>query len=176
MPWSLKAEGLFQKTYAPVAAAAMNTTQQTEELLIQAAKRGLEVVDLVEGQEQRMRAAREYEIAYRTYSQPTLTNQDIRIAPFHLLASDRAIYFNRTHHWHMQQAEALAEHGAATVQATKWLTADLDDPEQCQAAIDFWNELTAAGSEGMVVKPWSSCPGERETGSSRRSKYGAAAT
>lgn len=37
--------------------------------------------------------------------------------------------------------------------ATRNLTVDLDDPASCAANADWWQHLTVAGGEGMVVKP-----------------------
>jgi len=36
---------------------------------------------------------------------------------------------------------------------TRHVFADTSDPASCSAAADWWRELTAAGGEGMVVKP-----------------------
>jgi protein phosphatase len=37
--------------------------------------------------------------------------------------------------------------------ATRWLEVDLSDPEAVSGAVAWWEELTAVGGEGMVVKP-----------------------
>jgi protein phosphatase len=37
--------------------------------------------------------------------------------------------------------------------ATPYRVVDVTEPSSCQAGIDWWQELTATGGEGMVVKP-----------------------
>ncbi len=37
--------------------------------------------------------------------------------------------------------------------ATAWREVDLVDVDACAAAVRWWDELTAAGGEGIVVKP-----------------------
>ena len=50
-------------------------------------------------------------------------------------------------------ADRLADAAPGLVQRTRNLVVDVTDPEQTAAAVAWWEELTAAGGEGMVVKP-----------------------
>lgn len=50
----------------------------------------------------------------------------------------------------MAMAAAMAERSPLMV-ATRWLAVDPANPEP---AIHWWEELTDAGAEGMVVKRW----------------------
>ena len=53
----------------------------------------------------------------------------------------------------MSIAETLAATGAQNVTTTRWRRLALDDASACEEATRWWEELTAAGGEGMVVKP-----------------------
>lgn len=74
----------------------------------------------------------------------------IRLAPFHLLASEGQTFFDREHVWHLQQLSRLGEQDAV-FQPTRWFECDLAGDSD--AAVDWWLQLTQAGGEGMVIKP-----------------------
>ena len=97
-----------------------------------------------------------YIASYRRYCWPVHGLQDLRLAPFHLLASEGAVHTDKDHRWHMATLGRLA---AADDQATPLLftTAThevaLDDAASIANGIAWWEELTERGGEGMVVKP-----------------------
>jgi protein phosphatase len=72
-----------------------------------------------------------------------------------LLASEGAVHFDKDHLWHMSVAERLAAQGGPIVMATRWRTARLDDAAALDEIVAWWEEVTAKGGEGMVVKPLS---------------------
>ena len=53
----------------------------------------------------------------------------------------------------MRTLAPLAEAGGGVVVATPWRRVDLADPNAEAEAIAWWQALTEAGGEGMVVKP-----------------------
>lgn len=53
----------------------------------------------------------------------------------------------------MTLAARLAEIASPTLAATSWRTIDLGDEPACADAVSWWEDLTAGGGEGMVVKP-----------------------
>jgi hypothetical protein len=50
-------------------------------------------------------------------------------------------------------ADRLAEAAPGLITVTRRQRVDTSDPDSVTAAIAWWEELTAAGGEGMVVKP-----------------------
>src|SRR6201999_3782671 len=40
------------------------------------------------------------------------------------------------------------------IRRTERVVVEVTDPASVDAAVDWWETLTAAGGEGMVVKPW----------------------
>ncbi|MBY0459890.1 MAG: polynucleotide kinase-phosphatase, partial [Gemmataceae bacterium] len=95
-------------------------------------------------------AAERFVAAYRRYCWPVNAVADLKFAPFFLLAAEGKLYFDRTHEWHMR---TLAELAAASLLATPFRVVDLTDPSQVEGATRWWLDLTAAGGEGVVVKP-----------------------
>ncbi len=77
----------------------------------------------------------------------------MKVAPFHLLASEGRVWFDQDHVWHMNLADRLAEVGDRVVTPTQWRSVALEDATACAEAIAWWEALTGGGGEGMVVKP-----------------------
>jgi protein phosphatase len=102
MPWSVKAHELVRQQYAAVGAAARIGLEHAVTALAGAARRGLEVGDLLERHRERALMAERYTAAYRRYCWPVTSAMDLRLAPFHLLASDKAVHANKPHTWHME--------------------------------------------------------------------------
>jgi protein phosphatase len=99
-----------------------------------------------------------YVDAYRQYCWPVNGVADLKLAPFHLLASEAKVHIDRYHLWHMQTLAKLAaaipaNSFASPIIATAHRMVDVTDPAQVEAGISWWEELTARGGEGMVVKP-----------------------
>ncbi len=153
MPWSLKAEGLLRDQYAAVASAGRIALREALGALEQASARGRDVAALLERFGARAAMVARYAQAYRRYGWAAAGPQDVRLAPFHLLASEGRVHADRAHSWHMNALHKLCEAGAPILHPTPWREVDLSDPAAERAATQWWFERTDAGSEGMVVKP-----------------------
>jgi protein phosphatase len=153
MPWSAKAQELLRLQYAAVGAAARLGLGESVAALEAASGRiDGELGALLERTRARSRDSTRFVAAYRRYCWPVPTIDDLKLAPFHLLASEGAVHVDKDHIWHMQ---TLAELCAADelLQPTAHLTVDTTDPESERAGTAWWTELTERGGEGMVVKP-----------------------
>lgn len=153
MPWSAKASSLIEGQYAPVAAAAVSGLAAANDALVRASARGVAIDPGPIGQ--RLARAKAYETAWSPYVWPVVGIDDIRIAPFHLLASEGAVHVDKDQTWHMGWAQRLAVQGGPTMQATTWRPLQVNDDAACLEAINWWETITARGGEGMVVKPLS---------------------
>ena len=159
LPWSAKAQELVKSQYAAVAAAARAALPQAEAALTEAAARGLDgAAALLARTSARREAAADYADAYRRYCWPVQSLDDLKLAPFHLLATEGRTYFDRDHAWHMETLRALALADPGLLRATPYQVVDLADPSEIEAATQWWAGLTAAGGEGMVVKPYDFIP------------------
>jgi protein phosphatase len=154
MPWSAKAQELLRRQYAPTGASARASLGASIEALRSAEQRGVEVGELLGRTEHRLAAASAYVDAYRRYVWAVESITDLKIAPFHLLASEGIVHADKDHGWHM---ELLAQLGAAdpeVLMATANRVIDLTDDASVEAATEWWTGLTESGGEGIVVKPW----------------------
>lgn len=153
MPWNAKGAGLISRHFTPVATAGRMGLRQAVEALERATERDPESHEkLLETMRDRRRMTELYDAAYSRYNWPVESIEDLKIAPFHLMATEGAVHADKSHHWHMATIEALADHDPI-LQATDRLTVDVKDKNQVENAAAWWTDRTDAGGEGMVVKP-----------------------
>ena len=155
LPWSAKAMELIRRQYASVGAAARAGLSSTVTALDVAAARGLDVTQLLERQRQRIEHVDHYVEAYRRYVWPVNGPSDLRLAPFHILAAETGVCIDRDHTWHLEHCDRLVAADPDWFQPTGRRAVDVTDAEDQAAGTAWWDELTATGGEGMVVKPMS---------------------
>jgi polynucleotide kinase-phosphatase len=153
MPWSAKAQALLQEQYAAVGAAAQAALGEVRPLLDLAAGRGLDVSALQGHSAEQSRSIDRYRDAYRAYCWPVNSLNDLKLAPFHLLASEGAVHADKDHVWHMERLTAICRADEALLLATPYKVIDLSDEQQVADGVSWWLGLTSNGGEGMVVKP-----------------------
>ena len=153
LPWSAKAQELLRNQYAAVGAAARFAVPAAIGALEAAAARGLEVSGMLAAWRARDAETLAYVEAYRRYCWPVNGLADLRLAPFHLLASEKAVHADRDHAWHMDTLARLAAAAPGLLVATAHRTIDVTDEASRSEGIRWWEELTARGGEGIVVKP-----------------------
>lgn len=154
LPWSAKAQVLLREQYAAVGCAARAALSDIIPELQETVRRLDDPVagDLVVRFDEQLVAIERYTDAYRHYCWPVASLDDLRLAPFHVLAGDGAVHVDKDHVWHMSTLAALAAHDDLLM-ATPYRSVALTDAADCSAAVDWWESLTRAGGEGMVVKP-----------------------
>ncbi|TXR56925.1 polynucleotide kinase-phosphatase [Quadrisphaera setariae] len=162
LPWSAKAEELLRGQYAAVGAAARAALPAAVVVLEQSAARGLDVGALLERTRRREVDAAAFTEAYRRYVWPTGVGEGrldgVQLAPFQVLAAGTAggasTFGDRDHGWHLSVADRLVEAAPALFRTTRRFRVDAADAASCEAGTAWWTELTGAGGEGMVVKPF----------------------
>ena len=152
MPWSMKAQELVLEQYAPVGASARAGLSAAQTLLQEASAHGVDTGEALASVDERLRLAQLYRDAYARYCWPVASLGDIRLAPFHLLASEGAVHSDKDHLWHLAMAERLRQADPGLFRATGHRVVNLASHEE-EDAVRWWEELTVAGGEGMVVKP-----------------------
>ncbi|MER5864656.1 polynucleotide kinase-phosphatase [Kitasatospora sp. NPDC002040] len=159
MPWSLKAVELLRRQYAAVGAAAGAALPEVLSALDRGAARGLPLGELIGRQRQRAADAEAFTVAYRRYCWPTEGLTGLRLAPFQVLAAEGANLAVRSHDEHLAWIDRLVaadDPSAPILHRTGRLLVDTSDEASVAAGVAWWEELTAAGGEGMVVKPLAS--------------------
>jgi protein phosphatase len=153
MPWSAKARDLLRQQYAAVGVAAKVALNDATNLLSQAAARGIDVGIQLEHYQQRQQMADDYIQAYRRYCWSVDSLADLKLAPFHILATEKAVHTDKSHVWHMKNIAEICAADSQLLLATNYQTVNTQDNSSIEAATEWWESLTAKGDEGMVVKP-----------------------
>jgi protein phosphatase len=158
MPWSAKAQELLRSQYAAVGAAGRASLPRAVAALEQAAARlSDENKSQIEGIEDQYRRREEnvakFVAAYRQYCWSVSSLTDLKLAPFHLLATEGGVHVEKDHVWHMEELAKICRHDPELLLATPYKIVDVTDPASEAEGIDWWTKLTERGGEGMVVKP-----------------------
>jgi protein phosphatase len=102
MPWSAKAQALIRDQYRASAAPRLLPSRMKPPRSKLPPAHGLGR-GRFPGDDARAPAhGRRYIAAYRRYCWPVSGVEDLRLAPFHLLASEGAVHSDKSHDWHMQ--------------------------------------------------------------------------
>lgn len=167
MPWSEKAQTLLSRQYAPVGRAGKESIAAAIAALEETCKRAnrpFEVDALTSGQNvdpsellERFKVKQQsisgYIDAYREYCWKVNSVDDLRIAPFHLLACEGNVFSREKHVWHMEKIKQYCTGIDPIFMATEYICVDTADENSVNAGVDWWLRLTGSGGEGMVVKP-----------------------
>lgn len=154
MPWSAKAVGLLREQYAKVGSAAVAHATALRAVAEKLAGRQVEgaeaTLDLAT---HRLESATRFRDAYRRYCWTVLTPNDLKLAPFHLLASEGRLHMDQDHHWHMAMCGRICDQDSGLFRRTQTRLVQLSDEGDREEACRWWESMVAAGGEGMVVKP-----------------------
>ncbi|MCY7385444.1 MAG: polynucleotide kinase-phosphatase [Microcoleus sp. CAN_BIN18] len=153
MPWSAKAQGLLQEQYAAVGTASRHGFAEAIKNLEQAKQRGVEVDSLLASYRERADLADRYVNAYQRYCWPVKSISDLKLAPFHILATEGNVHTDQNHCWHMEQIAEICNFDLELLLATEYKVVRIADLDSQSAGIQWWEKMTDAGGEGMVVKP-----------------------
>jgi polynucleotide kinase-phosphatase len=153
MPWSLKAQELLREQYAAVGAAARASLSDAVGALAQARSRGVDLSGLPERFESKAEGVARYTSAWRSYCWPVKSLDDVRLAPFHLLATEGAVHVDKDHVWHMEALAKVCRADERLLVATSYRVVELADAKAVEEGTRWWEALTSRGGEGMVVKP-----------------------
>jgi protein phosphatase len=159
MPWSAKAQELLRQQYAPVGVAARTALSSVIDALDTAAARSIETAELADRMRTRLVLADRYVEAYGRYAWDVASIDDLKLAPFHLLASEGKVHVDRDHVWHMETLARICSQDDGLLVATPFQVVDVTDGDEIAAGVAWWEELTSRGGEGMVVKPIDFLPG-----------------
>jgi protein phosphatase len=170
MPWSAKAQQLLQTQYAAVGSAAREAFKQALSALQRAAGRPdivrtfqvpektsakpADVAHVLAHYQERSATIDNYITAYRHYCWPVESLADLKLAPFHVLATEGKVHVDKDHIWHMETLRKVCEADSShLLPATPYRIVDLIDPQSLEHGTAWWQELVSQGGEGMVVKP-----------------------
>lgn len=156
MPWSVKAQDLLRRQYAATGAAGRAALREAAGVAAAAGERGVAIADLQGSLGERSEQIDRFVATYGGYCWPVRGLVGVRLAPFHLLASEGAVHVDKPHRWHLDTLAGLVagdDPAAPLLTSTASIDVELGDDAAERAVVGWWEVLTAGGGEGMVVKP-----------------------
>ena len=154
MPWSAKAQELLRQQYAALGAAARASLATTVSAIEGIAGQNEDAASLKQKFERRLEAVNLYVESYRRYCWPVNSVRDLKLAPFHLLATEGQVHIHQDHVWHMETLGRVCNASDGLMLATAYKVVEMADGDSVNQATAWWEELTGRGGEGMVVKPF----------------------
>jgi protein phosphatase len=175
MPWSVKAQELLRSQYAAVGASGRASLPKAVTILRQAATRlanqqntsdpsshSSDIGGLLDLYENRYESIEKFVTAYRQYCWSVQSLEDLKLAPFHLMATEGKVHADQDHVWHMETLAVICSQDPTILVSTPFKIVDLEDAESEAKGIEWWLELTSRGGEGMVVKPYQFIASDRK--------------
>jgi protein phosphatase len=163
LPWSAKAQALLRQQYAAVGSAARAALAEAMAVLEQLETHAVPgETSLLPRYRARAAMVADYVAAYRRYCWEVCSVDDLKLAPFHILATEGMVHVQHDHVWHMETLAQLCRAGSqpdlgvsqgSPLLVTPYTLVDVTDPTSQHAGTLWWEDVTSRGGEGMVVKP-----------------------
>ncbi len=153
MPWSAKAQELLRHQYAAVGSAAGAALSNAMTSLQQTSSNISEIAPLLEEYSAKQVMAGQFTAAYQRYCWMVNSLSDLKLAPFHILATEDMTHLDKNHIWHMEMIGRLCSASDGLLLATPFQVIEVTSAESLAEGVSWWQELTGKGGEGMVVKP-----------------------
>lgn len=150
MPWNLKAKELISKQYAHVAENALMDRAFLLDKLSDASKTNQALTPWLDEYNEKVTNAREFAEVFQRYCWDVDNLEDIQIAPFHVLAHSNKTFFEESHEWHMKMNHQFANYSSLFVATEYKIIADSASEDE---VVQWWEEMTQDGHEGIVIKP-----------------------
>ena len=159
MPWSAKAQELLRAQYAAVGSAGQASLNSVVATMERAANRvpGEDhetIKGLLSRFRDRQESVKRFVAAYRRYCWSVSSLDDLKLAPFHLLATEEKTHTHQNHVWQMQTLAKVCQHDPTFLLSTSFKVVDVTNPDREREGIEWWESLTNRGGEGMVIKPY----------------------
>ena len=158
MPWSAKAQELLRTQYAAVGSAGCASLPQVVQSLQQASHRltgdaRTALHQALARYQSKESNIQQFVTAYRQYCWTVNSVDDLKLAPFHLMATEGKVHTHQNHLWHMETLAKVCQQDDKLLLATTHRVVDLTDEASLEAGTSWWLSMTEQGGEGMVVKP-----------------------
>ena len=154
MPWSAKAQSLLSSQYAAVGSASKNALNEATSLLEKTKERLEGAEYLFQKFSDKKEASEAFIQSYRKYCWEVDGLEGYELAPFHIMATEGKTWLDKDHEWHMEKIKTVCAADEDLLLATPYKIVELDNEDSILEATKWWEELTAKGGEGMVVKSY----------------------
>src|SRR5439155_16264513 len=139
---------LITQHYAPVGAAAR--ADLAAELDVLQVRSDPTLAVLAEKRRGQLADVEAFSAVYRRYTWDVAGVGDLRLAPFHLLASHNRVHSAEPHTWHLERLLPLAAADSQGIIAAPAMEVDLAHPSPDAAPAAWGLGLTERGAEGLA--------------------------
>lgn len=154
MPWFVKAQVLLKNQYASVGASATAALGSVISTLEKTTERNIDGIEqLLNRFTLKMDMIADYKRAYQHYCWPVNSVNDLKLAPFHIMATEGEVHEDKDHQWHMDVIKTLCEADRELFMHTNYKIIDVFAETQIEEVVAWWTAMTEQGGEGMVIKP-----------------------
>ncbi|MFA9557741.1 polynucleotide kinase-phosphatase [Evansella sp. AB-rgal1] len=150
MPWNLKAKELISSQYAHVSENAILDRSFLKKKLEKALPRHKDLETWLAEYDSKLENAIIFKEVFQKYCWDVEDINHIQIAPFHVLAHSNETFFHKPHTWHMEMNREFANMVDMFVETEFML---IDDARSETDVIEWWEDITSDGHEGIVIKP-----------------------
>lgn len=148
-PWSLKRQEQLARNILPAAATLLASRSRALEALEQALQRRLPVKQLRDGAARDREAALAAQRASAGLVWPVKGAEGIKLAPLHLLGSERRSYLTEDRRWQAQELDRWLPGWSQWVPTRRiFVTAY----EHERAVMDFWDQIQQRRGAGLLVR------------------------
>ena len=145
LPWNIKGQGLLNQEYIPVITAANSLYNKLNKLQNPELRKSM-----IEYFNKTTNNIEQFKKQLNNYCWDCDIN-NIKIAPFHVLANNKGTYFTYSHIDHLNHFDILKENNDFIID-TPYVIVDLNNEKSMNEAIDFWKDITSKGYEGLMFK------------------------
>jgi protein phosphatase len=121
--------------------------------LTRTAARGIDVGEIAERWRRRQDSLSQYNNTLLHRAETSVNPKEISIVPSSVLATDEVSWFARPYQEHEKLLKRLVHADASLFAGAAAIDVRIGDAESERLALCAWNDWTAQGAEGMLVKP-----------------------
>lgn len=164
MPWNFKGEyGLIVKQYADIGCSGKNTLHKSktsiDNYVSTKDKPSDNILNLKKLYDERYSCIEKYIDSYSNYIWKINSFKDLKIAPFHILATSHKVYNEQNHIWHLETIKTIVEKDTSGILTnTDYYLVNLNNETEKANVCKIWEDKTNFGAEGMVIKPLNFMP------------------
>ena len=155
-----KDQDFLYQEYDALGHNAQLTYHKVLDALEKAQKQGARVQGLMKYYQERTEMVSNFNETFQKQLTEVKSLEDIQYTPFHLMASEGKVHFDKDHTWHLEHLSKLCKNQPKLnlLKELSYQLLDLENQDSYQKALKWWDEQVASGSAGAVIKSHSFIP------------------
>lgn len=153
MPLQFDQREDLKKRYAQIGLAGVHSLNEVVKQLRQTKVDG-KANEVLMHFDERLNAVKNFVKIYQQYCCSTKAIENLRLVPFHIMATEGRLHTNKDHFWHLETiSKIVKEIPNSFLGRVEYRVVDLNNLKSQKESIDWWEEINNLGGEGIVAKP-----------------------